>query len=69
MSKTELIEKIEQLEEGKLPRLEALVNELMSEVDAEELKKQRLALIGSLRGKVWMADDFHETPPEFEPYI
>jgi PIN domain nuclease of toxin-antitoxin system/antitoxin (DNA-binding transcriptional repressor) of toxin-antitoxin stability system len=26
-------------------------------------------LIGSAKGKIWMADDFDETPEEFEEYL
>lgn len=31
------------------------------------LKKR--GLVGSARGKIWMADDFDEIPEGFEPYL
>lgn len=31
--------------------------------------RKRRGLVGSMRGKIWMADDFDEIPEGFEPYL
>lgn len=31
--------------------------------------RKRRGLVGSARGKIWMADDFDEIPEGFEPYL
>lgn len=32
-------------------------------------RPRRVVKLGTMRGEVWMADDFDETPPGFEPYM
>jgi antitoxin (DNA-binding transcriptional repressor) of toxin-antitoxin stability system len=31
--------------------------------------RKRRGLVGSARGKIWLADDFDEIPKGFEPYL
>ncbi len=35
----------------------------------EAILKNRMAIAGRMRGKIWMADDFNDTPDDFKDYI
>ena len=35
----------------------------------EILLKNRMQIAGRMKGKIWMADDFNDTPDDFKDYI
>jgi hypothetical protein len=35
----------------------------------EAILKNRMAIAGRMKGKIWMADDFNDTPDDFKDYI
>jgi len=39
------------------------------DVDMEAIAEQRRKNAGRLRGQIWMADDFNETPDDFKDYM
>ena len=40
-----------------------------SNSDNQELAERRMKLAGRLKGQIWMADDFNETPEDFKDYM
>lgn len=35
----------------------------------DAILKNRMAIAGRMKGKIWMADDFNDTPEDFKDYI
>jgi hypothetical protein len=35
----------------------------------EAILKNRMQIAGRMKGKIWMADDFNDTPEDFKDYI
>ena len=58
--------KIEQLLPHQKAELEKMIDAMLTGPQPE--KKTRGGL-GSMKGKIWMADDFDAPIPGFEPYI
>ncbi len=40
-----------------------------SNSDNQELAERRMKLAVRLKGQIWMADDFNETPEDFKDYM
>jgi hypothetical protein len=72
MSTIELFKAIEKLPADKKKEVENLVAELLSDTDnaVEPAGKHVFDRgYGSLKGKIWMSDDFDEPLEEFKDYI
>lgn len=41
----------------------------LNNVTDEPVLKNRMQIAGRMKGKIWMADDFNETPDDFKDYI
>lgn len=70
----DILEKIKRLPLDKQKEVEAIVDSLVSKYgetleDVNELVETRRKHLDSLKGKIWMADDFNETPEEFKEYL
>ncbi len=70
----DILEKIKLLPLDKQKEVEDIVDFLSSKYgenvkDIKSLAEQRRKHLDSLKGKIWMADDFNETPEEFNEYI
>ncbi len=70
----DIFEKIKSLPLDKQKEVEAIVNSLLEKqelqpVDMVAIIEQRRKSVGRLEGKIWMADDFNETPEEFKEYL
>ena len=70
----DILEKIKRLPLDKQKEVEDIVDFLSSKYrenveDIKSLAEQRRKHLDSLKGKIWMADDFNETPEEFNEYI
>ena len=68
---TELLEKIKLLPLEKQQEFENYAEFLLQKyeqqfpVDTESLAERRRRLAGRLKGQIWMADDFNETPEDY----
>lgn len=70
----DILEKIKRLPLDKQKEVEAMVDSLLNKQESEPLDmvaiaEKRRKNIGRLEGKIWMADDFNETPEEFKNYL
>ncbi len=69
----DILEKIKLLPQDKQKKVEDFVNTLFSEdvsdLEKIELAEKRRKNLGRLEGKIWMADDFNQTPTEFNEYL
>ncbi len=70
----DILEKIKRLPLDKQKEVEAIVDSLLLKhesetVDMAAIIEQRRKNVGRLEGKIWMADDFNETPEEFKEYL
>lgn len=69
------LEKLQQLPPEKQQEVEDFVEYLLEKyainknVDMEAIAEQRRKNAGRLRGQIWMADDFNETPDDFKDYM
>lgn len=70
----DILEKIKSLPLDKQKEVEDMVDSLLlrykpEPVDMAAIIEQRRKNLGRLEGKIWMADDFNETPEEFKEYL
>ena len=70
---TETIEKLKQLPPDKQQEVDDFVDFLINKYkfnpNEESVGEQRKKNAGWAKGKIWMADDFNETPEDFKDYI
>lgn len=71
---TDVIEKVKQLPPDKQKEVEDFVDYLfgkykMENGNASSLAEMRRKNMGWAKGKIWMAEDFNETPEDFKDYI
>ena len=70
----DILEKIKLLPLDKQKEVEVMVDSLLEKqesepVDMAAIAEKRRKNLGRLEGKIWMADDFNETPEEFKNYL
>lgn len=70
----DVIEKVKQLPPEKQKEVEDFINYLISKYKSEaevnqSLAEKRRKNMGRLSGKIWMADDFNDTPEDFKNYL
>lgn len=70
---TDTIEKIKTLPLDKQQEVDDFVDFLVKKYqfksEEESVGEQRRKNAGLAKGKIWMADDFNETPEDFKDYI
>jgi hypothetical protein len=70
---TDTIEKIKALPLDKQQEVDDfvdfLINKYQFKSEEESIGEQRRKNAGWAKGKIWMADDFNETPEDFKDYI
>jgi len=70
-----ILEKLQKLPPEKRQEVEDFLDYLLDkyvtkdDVDMETIAEQRRKNAGRLRGQIWMADDFNETPDDFKDYM
>lgn len=68
-------EKVKKLPPEKQQEVEDFVDYLLDkhvskdDVDMSTIAEQRRKNAGRLRGQIWMADDFNDTPEDFKDYM
>jgi uncharacterized protein DUF2281 len=67
MSTTELVELINKLPADKQKEVEEFIDSLVAGIESGDAKLPRN--FGSLKGKIWISDDFDEPLKEFEDYM
>ena len=70
----EVLEKVKLLPPDQQEEVERFVERLLSKCNIansnmESIAEKRRNNVGRLKGKIWMADDFNETPDDFKEYI
>ncbi len=71
---TDTLEKANQLPPEKQQEVEAFINDLFNKYNASngntlsvaEIRKKNM---GWAKGKIWMSEDFNETPADFNEYL
>jgi hypothetical protein len=71
---TDTIEKIKQLPLDKQKEVDDFVDFLIekyqfTKTEGESIGEKRMKNAGWAKGKIWMADDFNETPDCFKDYM
>lgn len=73
---SDVMEKVKQLPPDKQKEVEDFVDYLISKysigeeaADTESIGEKRRRNMGRMRGQIWMADDFNETPEDFKDYM
>lgn len=72
---TEVSEKVKQLPPDKQKVAEDFIDYLISKYKVQEkqngesIAEMRKKNMGRLKGQIWMADDFNETPEDFKDYL
>lgn len=71
---SDVIEKVQQLPPDKQKEVEDFVDYLfgkykMENGDGSSLAEVRRKNMGWAKGKIWIAEDFNETPEDFKDYI
>ena len=73
MSVTEqLMNDIKLLPEHTLQAISIIVREIVmlnSKEELEEIKQKRIAAFGSMKGRIWMADDFDAPLEDMKEYM
>ena len=73
--RTDVIEKVKLLPPDKQQEVEDFIDYLFSKykidmpAEGESLAEKRRRNMGRLKGQIWMADDFNETPEDFKDYM
>lgn len=71
----DVLEKVKQLPPDKQQQVEEFIDFLLSKHQPantktkEEIAEMRMRNAGWAKGKIWMADDFNETPEDFKDYL
>jgi mRNA-degrading endonuclease RelE of RelBE toxin-antitoxin system len=70
---SEVLEKVKQLPPEKQQEVEDFINYLLQKYkinnEAENIAEKRRNNMGWAKGKIWMADDFNDTPEDFKDYL
>jgi hypothetical protein len=70
---TDTIEKIKALPPDKQQEVDDfvdfLINKYQPNNNEESVAEHRKKNLGWAKGKIWMADDFNETPEDFKDYM
>ena len=70
---TETIEKLKKLPPDKQQEVDDfvdfLINKYQFNINGGSVGEQRKKNAGWAKGKIWMADDFNETPEDFKDYM
>lgn len=69
---TAILEKVKKLPVQKQQEVEDFVEYLLSKYAVEETESVaeiRRKNMGWAKGKIWMADDFNDTPEDFKDYL
>lgn len=71
---TEALNKLELLPPEKQKEIEDFIEYLFNKYhqkqngNAEEIQSKRQKNLGRLKGKIWMSEDFNDTPEDFKEY-
>ncbi len=49
--------------------IDFLINKYQFDLNEESVGEQRRKNAGWAKGKIWMADDFNDTPEDFKDYL
>jgi hypothetical protein len=70
---TDVLEKVKQLPADKQKEVEDFVDYLLHKyvevTSTEDIAEKRRKNMGWAKGKIWMAEDFNDTPEDFKDYI
>ena len=71
---TDLLEKLKQLPPDKQQEVDDFINFLLNKyagekINGESIAEKRKRNAGRMEGKIWMADDFNDTPEDFKDYM
>lgn len=72
--KKEVLDKMKQLPPDKQQEVEDFVNYLINKYlsdckDVRSWAEKRSRNLGRLKGQIWMAEGFNETPADFKDYL
>ena len=70
----EVLEKVKLLPADQQEEVERFVDRLLSKCNIannnmQSIAEKRRNNVGRLKGQIWMADDFNETPDDFKEYM
>ena len=69
---TTILEQVSKLTFEEQQAVEKFIQELLSKhipTDSETIAEKRKKNMGRMKGQIWMADDFNETPEDFKDYL
>ena len=71
---SEVLEKVKLLPLEKQQEVERFVENLLAKYniiskDFQSIAEKRRSNVGRLKGQIWMADNFNETPEDFKEYM
>ncbi len=69
---TDVLEKVKQLPADKQKEVEDFIDYLLYKYAGdgmENIAEKRKKNLGRLKGEIWVADDFNDTPDDFKDYI
>jgi len=69
---TSLLEQVSKLTFEEQQAVEKFIQELLSKhssAEVETVAEKRKKNMGRMKGEIWMADDFNETPEDFKDYL
>ena len=72
--KADVLEKVNQLSPEKQQEVEDFIDYLINKyaiptINDEAIAEKRKRNLGWAKGKIWMADDFNDTPEDFKDYM
>jgi len=72
--KTDTLEKANQLPPEKQQEVEDFINDLFNKYNASientmSVAEMRKKNMGWAKGKIWMSEDFNDTPEDFKEYL
>ncbi len=69
---TDVLEKVKQLPADKQKEVEDFIDYLLYKYRGdgmENIVEKRRRNLGRLKGEIWMAEDFNDTPEDFKDYM
>ena len=69
---TTILEQVSKLTFEEQQAVEKFIQELLSKhipADSETIAEKRKKNMGRMKGQIWMADDFNDTPEDFKDYL
>ncbi|MBA4138938.1 MAG: DUF2281 domain-containing protein [Segetibacter sp.] len=69
---TDVLEKVKQLPADKQKEVEDFIDYLLYKYRGdgmENIAEKRRRNLGRLKGEIWMAEDFNDTPEDFKDYM